>query len=93
MAYTNKQILTNFQEMANNLKKVLESKEELINEAKKDMTPDQVKEFTAMEKIMNEKLKSKDYLSAMRTIQKMKVKHQEEKEVSQKETPRTEKKK
>ena len=93
MAYTNKQILTNFQEMANSLKKVLESKDELINEAKKDMTPDQVKEFTAMEKIMNEKLKSKDYLSAMRTIQKMKVKHQEGKEVPQKETPRTEKKK
>ena len=50
------------------------------------MPGQKVKEFL-------EKLKSKDYLSAMRTIQKMKVKHQEEKEVPQKETPRTEKKK
>jgi len=88
MAYSSKQILTNFKEMADGLKKVLESKDDLINEAKKDMTPDQVKEFTAMEKIMADKLKSKDYLSAMRVIQKMKVKHQEKKE-----TPQPEKKK
>jgi len=93
MAYNSKQILTNFKEMAEGLKKVLESKEDLINEAKKDMTPDQVKEFTAMEKIMDEKLKSKDYLSAMRVIQKMKVKHKEEMETPQKETPQKEKKK
>jgi len=93
MAYNSKQILTNFREMAEGLKKVLESKEDLINEAKKDMTPDQVKEFTAMEKIMADKLKSKDYLSAMRVIQKMKVKHQEETETPQKETPQKEKKK
>ena len=42
---------------------------------------------------MDEKLKSKDYLSAMRVIQKMKVKHQEEMEKPQKETPQKEKKK
>ena len=85
MAYTNKQIIANFQEMADGLKKVLASKDDLINEAKKDMTPEQVKEFNAMEKIMSDKLKSKDYLSAMRIIQKMKVKHQKDSENSKNE--------
>lgn len=78
MAYNNKEILSNFKHVADGLKKVLESKDDLINESKKDMTKEQIKEFNAIDKMLNKKMKNHDYLSAMRLIQKFKIKHQKE---------------
>lgn len=66
----NKQILGQIQETAKTLKDLLDKKNDFLDKAKSELTPDQLKEFQALEKIMNQQLKDKDFNGAFRTIQK-----------------------
>ena len=66
----NKQILGQIKDTAQTLKSLLDQKDDLLNQAKSDMTPDQLKEFHAMEKIMQKQLKENDFNGAFRTISK-----------------------
>jgi len=66
----NKQILGQIQETAKTLKDLLDQKNDFLDKAKSELTPDQLKEFQALEKIMNQQLKDKDFNGAFRTIQK-----------------------
>ena len=48
----------------------MDQKNDFLDKAKSELTPDQLKEFQALEKIMNQQLKDKDFNGAFRTIQK-----------------------
>jgi len=66
----NKQILGQIKDTAQTLQNLLDQKDEILNQAKSDMTSDQLKEFHAMEKVMKKQLKDKDFNGAFRTISK-----------------------
>tara|TARA_R110002020_G_C16321697_1_gene774857 strand:- start:3169 stop:3420 length:252 start_codon:yes stop_codon:yes gene_type:complete len=73
MAINNKEILGRFKEVSTTLKGLLKDKDQLINEAKSNLTPEQLKEFTAMEKLVNAKVKEGDLMSAMRIVSKARL--------------------
>ena len=70
----NKQILGQLKETTQSLQSLLEQKDKVIEDAKSEMSPEQLKEFHAMEKVMNKQLKDKDFNGAFRTIQKFQSK-------------------
>lgn len=77
----NKQILGQLQESVDSLTKMLKNKEKLSEDLKKNLTEDELKEYTAIEKQVKKKLDNQDFNGAFRTIQKFK-KHYESKDDS-----------
>lgn len=70
----NKQILGQIKDTTQSLQSLLDQKDKVMNDAKSEMSPAQLKEFQAMEKVMNKQLKDKDFNGAFRTIQKFQSK-------------------
>lgn len=68
----NKQIMSNFQQTADTLKSLLDDKDKIMDEAKSQLSEAELKEFNAMEKLMNKQLKENDFNGAFRTITKFK---------------------
>jgi len=70
----NKQILGQIKDTTQSLQSLLDQKDKVMNDAKSEMSPEQLKEFQAMEKVMNKQLKDKDFNGAFRTISKFQSK-------------------
>jgi hypothetical protein len=57
---------------AETLTDILKNREKLMNEAKSNLSPKELKSFTALELMVNKQLDNKDFNGAMRTISKYK---------------------
>ena len=53
---------------------VLKDKDKLMNEAKENLSPLELSEFTALEKLVNVKIKDGDLMNAMKILSKAKSK-------------------
>mgnify|MGYP003625347778 FL=1 len=69
----NKQILGQLKASIETLNSVISSKDELLNDVKKEMSKKDLKEFQTLEKLMNKKLKDNDFNGAMNVITKFKM--------------------
>jgi len=76
----NKQIIGQLKESVNQLSDILNSKDDLLNDMKKNLNKDELKEFNAVQKLVQKKLKEKDFNGAFRTIQKFKKDHESKKD-------------
>lgn len=73
MSINNKQILGKFQELTDSLKSILKDKDKIMDEAKAGLSPEQLSEVNAMQKLVNQKISEGDFISAMRVIEKTKL--------------------
>lgn len=67
---SNKQIEGMLKGTAQNLKELLENKDEIMNSAKEKLSPSELKSFTALELMVNKQIKNGDYNGAFKTISK-----------------------
>jgi|ETNvirenome_6_85_1030632.scaffolds.fasta_scaffold176318_2 hypothetical protein len=73
MAINNKQILGKFQELTNNLKSIIKDKDKMMDEAKAGLSPEQLSEVNAMERLAKQKMDEGDFMGALRVIEKTKL--------------------
>ncbi len=69
----NKQINGQLKASLDSLKTLISSKNDIMNNIKKEMSKSDLKEFQSLEKLMNKKLKDNDFNGAINIISKFKT--------------------
>lgn len=69
----NKQLLDQFKNSVTHLSDLLNAKDKMLNDMKKNLTEDELKEFNAIQKQLKKKLNNNDFSGAIRTIEKYKA--------------------